>query len=145
MTTTNSVFSLSRISWIGLLLGFLLNLTGWLGNNILLGSMWESVTVPDYSDSWRSTIWREAFSLLPDFLYGMALVWLCARLRQVYSSMAAATLRAGLFVSLVGGVTTYFAIANSGFILWPLAFASFGLVLATKLPLAYFAGRLLER
>jgi hypothetical protein len=48
-------------------------------------------------------------------------------------------------VSLVGGVTTYFAVANSGFVTWPLAFASFVLVLATKLPLAYLAGRLLEK
>jgi hypothetical protein len=144
MTITDSTFALGRIVWIGLLVGFLLNLSGWLGNNFLLGAMWETVIVPDYSASWRGSLWREVFSLLPDFLYGMALVWLCARLRPLYSSMTAATLRAGIFVSLVGGLTTYFAIANSGFIMWPLAFASFVLVLATKLPLAYFAGRLLE-
>lgn len=145
MTTMNSMFPLGRIIWVGLLVGFLLNLTGWLGNNFLLGSMWSEVSVPDYSAPWRSNIWREVFSLLPDFLYGLALVWLCARLRPVYSSMAAATFRAGLFVSLVGGITTYFAIANSGFIAWPLALASFTLVLATKLPLAYMAGRLLGK
>lgn len=51
---------------------------------------------------------------------------------------------AGLFVAAMGGLTTYFAIANSGFIPWPLALASFALVLATKLPLALLAGRLLE-
>jgi len=145
MATNSSEFTLGRIVWVGLLVGFLLNLTGWLGNNFLLGSMWENVTVPDYSAGWRSSLWREVFSLFPDFLYGLALVWLCARLRSVYSSMDAATLSAGIFVSLVGGITTYFAIANSGFIVWPLAFASFVLVLMTKLPLAYLAGRLLER
>lgn len=145
MTANNSDFALSRIIWIGLLVGFLLNLTGWLGNNFLLGSMWNSVTVPDYSANWRSSIWREVFSLFPDFIYGLAIVWLCARLHAAYSSMAAASLRAGILVSLVGGLTTYFAIANSGFIVWPLTFASFVLVLATKLPLAYLAGRLLER
>ncbi len=145
MTTTDSAFPLTRIIWIGLFVGFLLNLTGWLGNNLLLGSFWATVNVPDYSAAWRSTLWREIFSLLPDFLYGLAIVWLCARLRPAYSTMAAATLRAGICVSLVGGITTYFAIANSGFILWPLAFYSFALVLATKIPLAYFAGRLLER
>ena len=41
-------------------------------------------------------------------------------------------------------ITTYFAIANTGFIPWPLAFASFALVFATKLPLALLAGWILE-
>ncbi|PCI77563.1 MAG: hypothetical protein COB20_07565 [SAR86 cluster bacterium] len=81
---------------------------------------------------------------MPDFVYGIAIVWLCAQLRPVYSSMAVAAVRARLFVNLVGGITTYFAIANSGFVVWPLAFASFALVLVIRLPLAYLAGSLLE-
>ena len=135
----------TRIIAVGLLVGFLLNLTGWLGNNLLLGSMWELVSVPEYSAAWRGTLWRELFSLLPDFVYGMSIAWLCARLRLAYHTMTAAALRVGILVSLVGGITTYFAIANSGFILWPLAFASFALVLVTKIPLAIIAGRLLEK
>jgi hypothetical protein len=31
-----------RILWSGLILGFFLNLAGWLGNVFLLGSMWEA-------------------------------------------------------------------------------------------------------
>lgn len=141
----NSSITTSRILSIGLLVGFLLNLTGWLGNNFLLGSLWDNVSVPEYSASWRGTLWREIFSLFPDFLYGLAMVWLCATLRPLYSSMAVTSFRVGIFVSLVGGITTYFAIANSGFIMWPLALASFVLVLATKIPLAFWAGKMLER
>jgi hypothetical protein len=117
---------------------------GW-GNNLLLGNMWATVTVPDYSAPWRGTLWREVFSLLPDFLYGLVIAWLCARLRPAYDSMNAAALRAGIAVSLTGGITTYFAIANSGFILWKLALVSFILVLATKIPLALLAGKLIEK
>ncbi len=134
-----------RVLLIGLLVGLLLNLSGWLGNNLLLDDMWASVAVPDYSSPWRGTLWREVFSLLPDFLYGLVIAWLCARLRPAYDSMHAAALRAGIAVSLTGGITTYFAIANSGFILWQLALASFVLVLITKIPLALLAGKLIER
>lgn len=103
------------------------------------------MTIPDYSAAWRATLWRELFSLLPDFLYGLVIAWLCTRLRPAYASMAASALRVSIAVSLAGGITTYFAIANSGFIPWRLALASFGLVLVTKIPLALLAGKLLER
>lgn len=138
-------YNLSRLLWVGLLVGFLLNLTGWLGNNFLLDGMWSTVAVPDYSAAWRSTLWREIFSLFPDFLYGLVIAWLCARLRPAYDSMNAAALRAGIAVSLAGGITTYFAIANSGFISWRLALASFVLVLITKIPLSLLAGRMIEK
>ncbi len=133
-----------KIIWVGLLIGFLLNLTGWLGNNILLGSMWEEVGISLDQSEWRSSIWRDIFSLLPDFLYGLAIAWLYDKFRSIYPTFFSASIRAGLFVSLVGGITTYFAIANSGFIPWSLTIASFGLVLATKIPLAIFAGYLLS-
>lgn len=133
----------ARVLWVGLLVGFLLNLTGWLGNNFLLGGMWDEVGNAMNPVEWRSSIWSDIFSLVPDFLYGLAIAWLCDRLGQVYPSLISRSVRAGLFVSLVGGITTYFAIANSGFIPWTLAAASFGLVIATKLPMAILAGYLL--
>ncbi|MDX1566321.1 MAG: hypothetical protein R3223_00880 [Longimicrobiales bacterium] len=54
-------------------------------------------------------------------------------------------LTSGVFVALVGGMTTYFALANSGFIPWSLALASLLLVLATKVPLAVVAAWMLDR
>jgi hypothetical protein len=129
---------------VGLLIGFLLNLTGWIGNNFLLGGLWGDVGASLSSVPWRDSIWRDVFSFAPDYLYGVAIAWLCVAIRPRYARAVAASLTAGLFVSLVGGITTYFAIANSGFIPWRLALLSFLLVLATKLPFAVLAGRLLE-
>jgi len=136
---------LRKVVLIGLLIGFLLNLFGWLGNNILLREMWQEVgeTLPPVE--WRNSIWRDIFSLAPDFLYGIAIAWLCVKLHTNYKTILSASLMAGLYVSLIGGVTTYFAIANSGFIPWKLAISSFVLVFATKLPLAVLAGYFLTR
>lgn len=86
-----------------------------------------------------------SFLLHQIFLYGIAIAWLCVKLRTRDRTIISASLSAGVFVSLLGGVTTYFAIANSAFIPWKLAISSFGLVFATKLPLAVLAGYLLAR
>ncbi len=144
MTTPSSKTrpSRRRIGLVGLLIGFLLNLTGWLGNNFVLRDMWREVGANFSESVWRNSIWRDVFSFVPDFLYGFAIVWLCVKLQGEFSTTGA-SLRAGFFVSMVGGITTYFAIANSGFIPWLLALSSFVLVFATKLPLAFLAGRLL--
>jgi hypothetical protein len=136
--------SWTRVALVGLFVGFLLNLTGWLGNNFVLGAMWRAVGDSVAPVAWRESPWKDVFSLVPDFFYGLAIAWLCIRLRPSSSSWVSPSLQAGIYVSLVGGITTYFAIANSGFIPWLLAFASFALVLGTKLPLALLAGWLLE-
>jgi hypothetical protein len=143
MTEPISVRRTSKILVIGLLIGFLLNLTGWLGNNFLLRDMWKEIGPTVSSVAWRDSVWRDVFSFVPDFGYGIAICWLYVKLRPGYQTPLSASLRAGLFVAIVGGITTYFGIANSGFIPWRLALASFVLVLATKLPLAVLAGRLI--
>ena len=142
--SANNDISLVRLIFVGLLVGFLLNATGWIGNNLILRDLWQEVGAAAVPVAWRETIWKDLFSFAPDFLYGLAIAWLCVMLRGNFPTTASASLRAGLFVSLVGGITTYFAIANAGFIPWKLALASFVLVLATKLPLAVLAGRLLD-
>lgn len=134
----------TRIVAVGLLVGFLLNFTGWLGNNLLLGGLWDSVAADANPTEWATALWSDAFSLAPDFVYGIAMVWLYVVCRAASASRISAALQSGLFVSLVGGIVTYFAIANSGFIPWRLALASFVLVLATKIPLAFLGGYLVE-
>jgi len=145
MTAANEMTPLSRVILIGLLVGFLLNLTGWLGNNIILGSMWDDLGNGLTPVPWRESIWSDAFSLVPDFVYGFAIAWMIVKVRTMYVSTVSASVSVGVFISLVGGVTTYFAIANSGFVPWKLAFASFVLVITCKVPLAILAGRLLFR
>ena len=137
----------ARPAWktlaVGLLIGFLLNLSGWLGNNFLLRDMWNEIGTTVSSVAWRDSVWRDVLSFVPDFVYGIAICWLYVKLRSSYSTPLSASIRAGLFVAIVGGITTYFAISNSGFIPWRLALASFVLVFATKLPLAVLAGHLI--
>ena len=134
-----------RIVGVGLAIGMLLNVTGWLGNNFVLKPWWREVGAGLADSAWRQSIWRDVFSFAPDLVYGVAIAWLCVALRPRYRAMIDAAWRAGAVVSVVGGLTTYFAIANSGFIPWRLAFGSFALVIATKMPLALLAGRWLER
>lgn len=134
----------TRTIWVGVVLGFLLNLSGWLGNNFLLDSLWDGLVVTDTGAAWRASIWRHVFSFVPDYVYGVGIAWLIPRLRPEAPSWVGASLTAGLFVAVIGGLTTYFAIANSGFIGWRLALASFALVLATKLPLSVAGGWMLE-
>jgi hypothetical protein len=144
MTEQLSAREASRILAMGLLIGFLLNLTGWLGNNFLLRDMWKEIGTAVSSVAWRDSIWRDVLSFVPDFVYGIAICWLYVKLRPNYVNALSASLRAGLFVAIVGGITTYFAIANSGFIPWRLTLASFVLVFVTKLPLAVIAGHLID-
>ena len=126
------------------MIGFLLNITGWLGNNLLIKDMWIEIGKELPEIAWRNNIWSDLFSLAPDFLYGFAIAWLCTALKTDSYSTISNSVRAGIFVSMVGGITTYFAIANSGFIPWKLALASFILVIITKLPLAILAGKILK-
>lgn len=130
-----------RLIWIGIVIGSLLNFTGWVGNNFILENMWNKVDISLVSSEWRDTIWRHIFSFFPDFVYGFAIVWLIHLLNAQSQNWFRNAVIAGLSVSLVGGITAYFAIANSGFISWQLALASFILVLLTKVAVALIAGK----
>lgn len=133
-----------KIFWIGLCIGFLLNFTGWLGNNFMLKSLWREVTVSVANPGWRETVWRHVFSFVPDFVYGFAMVWLITVLNKLSQDWLRNALTAGVVISILGGLTTYFAIANSGFIPWELALASFALVLVSKLIVALIAGKWID-
>lgn len=63
----------TRVVIVGLFVGLALNLTGWLGNNLLLGSLWASVEVAPGGAAWRATPWSDVFSLAPDVVYGLAI------------------------------------------------------------------------
>ena len=134
-----------KITLISVVTGFLLNLTGWIGNNFILENMWKEVNILIVDSTWRNSFWRDLFSLFPDFVYGFAIVWLIVLLNTISGEKISSSIKAGLWISLVGGITTYFAIANSGFISWKLALSSFLLVLATKVTFAILAGKLLYK
>lgn len=133
-----------RIVWVGLLLGLLFNLFGWLGNVFVLGGMWRDATLIFADVPWRNSPWRDAVSLLPDFIYGLAIAWLYAGLARHYGASARTGLRAVLLVFVIGAFTTYLGIANSAFLSWQLAAATTLLALIVFLPGAWLVDRLLR-
>lgn len=133
-----------RILWSGLILGFFLNLAGWLGNVFLLGPMWEAAFASAPVTAWRSTPWRDVISLLPDFVYGIAICWTYAGVAPRYGCSVATALRATALVFMVGALTTYVGIANSGLLPWRISAATTLLALVTFIPGAWLAHYLMK-
>jgi uncharacterized membrane protein len=133
-----------RILWSGLILGLLLNFLGWIGNVFLLGPAWEAAFLSVPVTAWRGSPWRDVISLLPDFVYGIAICWAYAGLAPRYGRSVATALRATALVFAVGALTTYVGIANSGLLPWTLAAATTLLALVTFVPGAWLAHALMR-
>lgn len=133
-----------RILWSGLILGLFLNFLGWLGNIFLLGPSWEAAFLSIPVTAWRASPWRDVISLLPDFVYGIAICWTYAGLAPRYGRSVATALRATGLVFAVGALTTYVGIANSGLLPWTLAAATTLLALVTFVPGAWLAHALMR-
>lgn len=99
--------------------GVLWNLLGWLGNNLVLGSAWDSVNaqlVPNFAPPY-SGLTREAMTLVPDFIYAFGFVWMFTQMRtQTVASSIALAFVLELFVLVV-----YLAMVTSGFLPWAVA------------------------
>jgi len=134
-----------RILWSGLILGLFLNFLGWIGNVFLLGPLWEGAFLSVPVTAWRESPWRDIISLLPDFVYGIAICWAYAGLAPRYGRSVATALRATALVFAVGALTTYVRIANSGLLPWTLATATTLLALVTFVPGAWIAHALMRR
>jgi hypothetical protein len=133
-----------RILWSGLILGLFLNFLGWLGNVFLLGPLWKAAFLTIPVTAWRASPWRDVVSLLPDFVYGIAICWAYAGLVPRYGRSVATALRATALVFVVGALTTYVGIANSGLLPWSLAAATTLLALVTFVPGAWLAHALMR-
>ena len=133
-----------RILWAGLLVGFVLNLLGWLGNVFLLGPMWQEAFAGVATTAWRDSPWRDVISLAPDFIYGIAICWLYPALAARYGASFATAVRASALVFVVGAFTTYLGIANSGLLPWGLAAATTLLAFVVFMPGAWLVDRLMR-
>jgi hypothetical protein len=134
--------SIRKILGVGLALGFVLNVFGWLGNVFLLGPMWNEAFTSVPTTPWRETPWRDLVSFLPDFIYGVAVSWLYVRLAAIYGPSFATALRTCMLVFVVGALTTYLGIANSGLLPWRISIATTVLALVTFIPGAWLTERL---
>ena len=128
-----------RILWSGLTVGLLLNVLGWIGNVFVLGPMWQEAFAGVTTSSWRDVI-----SLVPDFIYGIAICWLYKALAARYGASFATALRASALVFVVGAFTTYLGVANSGLLPWDLAAATTLLAFVVFLPGAWLVDRLMR-
>ncbi len=117
-----------RTMAVGLLTGLLLNIVGWLGNQLVLGRLWRtaiSTVAPLRERSWVN----EVVSLVPDFVYGVALAWLFVVLVGAGRGRATAAAQAAM--------TTYLGIWNSGLLPGQLAAATTILAFVTFIPGAW--------
>lgn len=133
-----------RIVGSGLILGLFLNFLGWIGNVFLLGQLWEAAFLSIPVTAWRASPWQDVISLLPDFVYGIAICWAYAGLAPRYGRSVATALRATALVFTVGALTTYVGIANSGLLPWTIAAATTLLALVTFVPGAWLAHALMR-
>jgi hypothetical protein len=131
----------AKVLWTGLAAGLLLNVLGWLGNQLVLGHLWKE-TIATVVPLRERSLMNEALSLVPDFVYGIALAWLFALLARGRSRGAAAAVAAA-WVWLVGAMTTYLGVWNSGFVPGRLAIATTLLALVLFVPAAWLVSRLL--
>lgn len=98
-----------------LVFGLIFNILGWLGNNLLLGELWDEAGVamqPDFVAPWPPLV-KEGVSLLSDFIYAFALVWIFANAKDKTLTFA---LKLAFVIWLAGAALVYLVMVNSGFL-----------------------------
>ena len=134
----------NRILRVGLAAGLLMNVLGWIGNQLLLGPLWKDAiqtVVPLRSRTWVN----EVVSLVPDFMYGIAIAWLFAVLAQTRGRGLRTALTAALVVWAISVVPTYLGIANSALLPAGLAAGTTLVGLAASVPTAWLVWKILFR
>ena len=132
-----------RIVQAGLIAGVLLNLFGWLGNAFLLREAWrEAVPRAPLAQREKTEVLRHSLvSLIPDFVYGIALAWLYVAVQPRLKPGMGTAMKAALLIWAVGVMTTYVGIANSGLLPAKLSMATSLLALVSFLPAAWVVHR----
>lgn len=131
-----------RVVVIGLTAGLLMNLFGWLGNQLWLGAEWEAAVAGSAFAATRSrTIWNEIGSLLPDFVYGLALVVLCALAMRTLGQRRRVAYGAAFTLWAVAIATPLLGTANAAFVPWRVSLLTTLLALIVILPVAEFVHR----
>lgn len=126
----------------GLLAGLLMNVFGWLGNQLWLGREWErAIAGSGFAATRVRTIWNELGSLLPDFVYGLALAGLCVlaasalgRSRRVAYGMAVLLWAVAIATPLLGT-------ANASLMPWRVTILTSLLALVIMVPVTEMVWR----
>jgi hypothetical protein len=143
MSSEASATPAGRILRAGLAAGLLMNVVGWIGNQLVLGPLWKDAiqtVVPLRSRTWVN----ELVSLVPDFIYGIAIAWLYVELARNRGPGLGTAITAALVVWAVTVVPTYLGIANSGLLPFGLAAATTVVGLVSAIPTAWLISKWLH-
>lgn len=132
-----------RIVVAGLTAGLLMNVFGWLGNQLLLGAEWDrAIAGSAFAATRTRTLWHELGSLLPDFVYGLALAALCGLAARALSRSRLVTYAMAVSLWAVAIATPLFGTANASLIPWRVTWLTTLLALVIMLPVAEVVHRL---
>lgn len=143
MSSEASATPAGRILRVGLAAGLLMNVVGWMGNQLVLGPLWKDAiqtVVPLRTRTWLN----ELVSLVPDFIYGIAIAWLYVELARNRGPGLGTAIAAALAVWAVTLVPTYLGIANSGLLPISLAAATTVVGLVSAIPTGWLVWKWLN-
>lgn len=134
-----------RVLSTGLLTGLVMNIFGWLGNQLWLGGEWDAaIAGSPFAGTRVRTIWHELGSLAPDFVYGLAFAWLFVVLARAFGPSRRLAYAAALAVWLVAIATPLLGTANASLVPWRVTILTLLLALGIMLPLSEFIWRRLK-
>jgi hypothetical protein len=131
-----------RLVGTGLIAGFLMNAFGWLGNQLWLGKEWDAAIAGSAFAATRSrTLWNELASLVPDFIYGLVLAWLCALAARTLGRERRVAYGVALGLWAVAIATPLLGTANASFMPWRVTLLTSLLALVIMVPVSEFVWR----
>jgi hypothetical protein len=129
----------------GLLAGLAMNIFGWLGNQLWLGAEWDAaIEGSTFASNRVRTLWNEAGSLAPDFVYGLALAWLFVVMARSFGPSRWVAYSAAMLLWLVAIATPLLGTANASLVPWRVTMLTLLLALAIMLPVSEFVWRRLR-
>lgn len=134
-----------RVLSTGLLAGLTMNVFGWLGNQLWLGAEWDAaIAGSTFASNRVRTLWNEAGSLAPDFVYGIALAWLFVVMARSFGPARRVAYAAALILWLVAIATPLLGTANASLVPWRVTLLTLLLALAIMVPVGELVWRRLR-
>lgn len=129
-----------RILGLGLVIGVYLNIMGALGNGLLLKNAW-ALAIPVRPEN-TMTGWPSVLvSLLSDFIFGPAIVWLYASIKPRFGDGFTTAMRAAMIIWILGVAVPYLGIVRIGWLNAGITAATSAVALVSFVPAAWLAAR----
>lgn len=95
--------------------GIALNILGWLGNNLLLGDLWDQANADvkaGFAAPWPDVV-REIITIISDFIFAFAMVWVFS---NAQSKSVGFALKLAIVIWVAGPALFYLVMVNAGFL-----------------------------